>query len=60
MQVHNSSPVGIPVMTVHALGSERGEEMNRGTNAGEISAVDLEVTTVCTGKQIASFGGLKV
>jgi hypothetical protein len=50
MQVHNSSPVGILVMTVHAVGLERGEEMSRETDAGEISAVDKEVTTVRTGK----------
>lgn len=43
MQVHNSSPVGIPAMTVHAVGLERGEETSRGTDAGEIFAVDLKL-----------------
>ena len=43
MQVHNSSPIGIPVMTVHAVGLERGEEMSRGTDTGEVAAVDLKL-----------------
>jgi hypothetical protein len=42
MQVHNSSPVGIPVMTVHAGGLKLGEETRKGTDAGEVFSVDLK------------------
>jgi len=61
MQVHNSSPVGIPVMTVHARGLKRGEETQGGLNVGKIfpcrCSEQLKVTHVSACRQRIFVGG---